>query len=271
MLTDLADVLRAGGLQVSEVPGWQTRGRPGGMLGVKTIICHHTGGLNDLGTIIGGRSDLPGPLAQLWLDRAGVFHVVAAGKCNHAGVSRATEYTNSYAIGIEAEALGTGVASDWPPVQMDAYARGCNVLMTHYGVRIDHVLGHKETCYPPGRKTDPSFDMVAFRSQVLAATQEAGLSATDAQDVKDYVKALLLDGYTLNGQARPSLLAVLAETQRRVSVVTGQVGALQGVVAALSKDSSLTAEQIEAAAKAGAEAGIKNIVDSAKVTLDVKQ
>jgi len=178
MLTGLADALRAGGLDVVEVDGWRERGH-GPMADVLGVTCHHTGGLNDLGTIVHGRSDLAGPLAHLFLDREGVFHVVAAGLCWHAGVSRKPAYTNSHRIGIEAEALGTGAAGDWPDAQMDAYRLGCKVLAGHYGFGIDQVLGHKETCAPPGRKTDPSFDMAAFRRQITALEDDMPLTDKD--------------------------------------------------------------------------------------------
>ena len=230
MLTDLADVLRAAGLDVVEEPGWRTRttrdanGNPRQMIDVRTIICHHTAGpatgdLPSLATVRDGRPGLQGPLAQLMLARSGTWHVIAAGHCNHAGVSLRTEYENSHAIGIEAEATGT---TTWPDVQYRSYVNGARALAAHYGVPLDHVLGHKETCYPLGRKSDPNFDMPAFRAAVNAP-QEDTLSAAEVQQINDYTKALLLDGYTVNGEAKPSLLAVLTETQRRVSTVASAV------------------------------------------------
>src|SRR6266852_5379520 len=90
-LTWLAQVLLDAGLKVSETDGWKSRGR-GEMGTVKGVMCHHTataksapGNMPTLRMLIDGRSDLPGPLAQLGLGRDGSFYIIAAGRCNHAG------------------------------------------------------------------------------------------------------------------------------------------------------------------------------------------
>ena len=119
-LLDLPAILRrAPGLAVVEHPGWRTRGH-GGMTSADGVVCHHTAGpaagvSPSLGVIVDGRPDLPGPLAHLFLDRAGVVHVVAAGLAYHAGQVRSTAYTTGRRIGIEAAATGrAGVPTDWP-------------------------------------------------------------------------------------------------------------------------------------------------------------
>lgn len=169
MLTDLAAVARGAGLQVVEVAGWRTRGH-GQMTGVKTVVCHHTAGGPDgampsLQVLIEGRRDLPGPLCHLALGRDGTVYTVAAGLAWHAGQVRDVSYTNPWAIGIEAE--GTGVDT-WPGIQMDAYRRLCAALVLAYDLTAARVLGHKEVCFPAGRKVDPNFDMPAFRDGVDA-------------------------------------------------------------------------------------------------------
>jgi hypothetical protein len=75
---------------------------------------------------------------------------------------------NTSFIGIEAE--NTGVANDlpWPEVQMDAYRRGVAAILKHIGRGAEFCAGHKEYALPKGRKTDPDFDMNAFRSSVAA-------------------------------------------------------------------------------------------------------
>lgn len=165
----LPDVLRAAGLTVSEVDGWQTRGH-GDMGFVKGVLCHHTAGpltgnMPSLNTVINGRPDLAGPLCNLALGRDGTYYVVAAGKAWHAGAGSWQGVTdgNGQLIGIEAE--NTGLPNDpWPVVQMDAYVKGCVALIRHLGAHSNMVIGHKE--WAPKRKTDPSFDMVAFRLRV---------------------------------------------------------------------------------------------------------
>lgn len=172
-LTWLADTLLNAGLKVAEVPGWQNRGRAemGDVLG---ILCHHTAGpkngnMPSLRTLIEGRSDLQGPLSQLGLGRDGTYYVIAAGRCNHAGSGSWQGLTegNSNFIGIEAE--NTGLRTDpWPDVQMDAYRRGAAAILKHVGRPATMCAGHKEYALPPGRKTDPPFDMTMFRSEVSA-------------------------------------------------------------------------------------------------------
>lgn len=189
MLTNLADIARRTGYPVVEVAGWKTRSTSkAGMVAVKTITCHHTanggaaGNYPSLRVVRDGRTGLPGPLAQLGLGVDGTIYVIAAGKCNHAGESRATAYTNSYAIGIEAEAEGVpGDRQDWPAAQWDAYVRLCRVLIDAYQLDASDVRGHKETCSPAGRKSDPSFDMGRLRSQVRTLDPVRKPGTTDSK------------------------------------------------------------------------------------------
>ena len=170
----LSDVLKAAGLKVSLVDGWEGRGRgdAGPTLGV---LCHHTAGprngnMPSLNTLIQGRSDLPGPLAQLGLGRDGTYYVIAAGKCNHAGTGNWKGVTtgNTNFIGIEAENTGLSDDSPWPEIQMDAYRRGVAAILLHAERTVEFCAGHKEYALPAGRKSDPDFDMVAFRTAVAA-------------------------------------------------------------------------------------------------------
>jgi peptidoglycan hydrolase-like protein with peptidoglycan-binding domain len=172
-LTWLPSVLKTAGLKVAPVDGWESRGRAdvGQTCGV---ICHHTAGsangnMPSLRVLIDGRSDLPGPLAQLGLGRDGTYYVIAAGRCNHAGAGiwQGISNGNSNFVGIEAE--NTGLPSDpWPAVQVDAYQRGSAAILSHIGRGADFCAGHKEFATPRGRKSDPSFDMNVFRSGVAS-------------------------------------------------------------------------------------------------------
>lgn len=248
MLTKLADVLRNAGLEVVEESGWQRRGH-GVMSDVRTIVCHHTGGLKDLRVVKDGRPGLAGPLAQFWLSQAGVWHVVAAGKCWHAGVVRRGEYANEYAIGIEAEATGKDA---WPAVQYQSYAKGCAALARAFGVTTDHVLGHKEVCDPPGRKSDPNFDMDAFRDlvqryrvelsapraitpeddmptadEVAKAVWQYGVQRRETEDPRDRIPAEDALGYAARwGYA--GLTNDKAEAERDAGLIGRVVGLEQG-------------------------------------------
>jgi N-acetyl-anhydromuramyl-L-alanine amidase AmpD len=176
-LTWLPQVLLDAGLKVAKVDGWEDRGRAE-MGTVKGVICHHTAGpkngnMPSLNTLINGRPDLPGPLAQLGLGRDGTYYIVAAGRCNHAGAGNWQGITtgNSNFIGFEAENTGftSGPnAEPWPAVQMDAYRRGVAAILEKIGANAIMCAGHKEYALPPGRKDDPTFDMNDFRQQVSA-------------------------------------------------------------------------------------------------------
>jgi hypothetical protein len=171
----LPQVLKNAGLKVALVDGWEDRGR-GDTGPIYGVICHHTAttkksaNMPTLQTLIHGRSDLSGPLAQLGLGRDGTYYVIAAGRSNHAGAGIWKGLTNGNAnfIGIEAE--NTGLANDlpWPAVQMDAYHRGVAAILNHIGRSAEYCAAHKEYALPKGRKPDPSFDMVAFRASVAA-------------------------------------------------------------------------------------------------------
>lgn len=112
----LPQVLKDSGLKVAPVDGWQDRG-DGDVHKIMGIMCHHTAGprsgnMPSLQTLIKGRSDLPGPLAQLGLGGDGTYFVIAAGRCNHAGKGAWKGVTtgNSSFIGIEGQPLVTGGA-----------------------------------------------------------------------------------------------------------------------------------------------------------------
>lgn len=172
-LTWLPEVLKLAGLKVCEIPGWRDRGR-GDVGRIFGVICHHTGTVSrenmpTLETLIRGRSDLPGPLAQLGLARDGTYIVIAAGRANHAGrgIFKDVRNGNSNFIGIEAE--NSGRATDpWPKEQMEAYHHGVAAILRRIGRDNSFCCGHKEYALPSGRKPDPSFDMNTFRSSVAA-------------------------------------------------------------------------------------------------------
>jgi hypothetical protein len=243
MVTWLADVLKDAGLNVVEVDGWQTRGR-GPMGDVRGVLAHHTAGPSrgnspSLNIVLNGRADLPGPLSQLFLARDGTFHVLAAGRCNHAGKGYWQGVTagNSSFIGIEAENTGTG-KDPWPGVQMNAYIRGVAAILSHIGEDAVMVAGHKEYALPRGRKPDPTFDMVAFRESVEQAMSGKGgrllkPKTTDPKrsmlrkgDQGNSVKELqTLLGITADGNFGPATKAAVEDFQRKNRLkVDGLVG-----------------------------------------------
>src|SRR5690242_7925281 len=141
-------------MTVVETSGWKSRNH-GSMGGVRSIVCHHTAGPTSgnypsLNTVMNGRPDLKGPLAQLGLARDGSVYVISNGVSWHAGATiNDSVYGNTWAIGIEAENSGS---QPWREVQVNAYAKLCALLCKHYGIPVSNVKGHKEICYPHGRK-----------------------------------------------------------------------------------------------------------------------
>jgi hypothetical protein len=190
MLVDLADVLRAAGLTVHEMDGWQFRARESQGYRQEDpvgIIVHHTAsnpqndGLGDA-RILTLECDVR-PMANLYLDRQGAFWVCAAGATNTNGKGGPLgplpkDSANSRVIGIEAG--NTGVGEPWPEAMQDAYVRGVAALAGAYRIDIAHIYSHHE--WAPNRKIDPagpsrfgsvnanhSWDMGQFRAAVAAA------------------------------------------------------------------------------------------------------
>ena len=193
----LPDVLRRAGLKVAEAPGWLDRGR-GDMGDVRGVMCHHTatasaGNMPSLRLLSNGRSDLPGPLAQLGLGRDGTFYVIAAGRANHAGAGVWRGISgNSRFIGIEGENAGTTDATPWPAEQMDAYRRGVAAILRQLGTDETMCCGHRE--YAPQRKIDPLFDMDAFRSELRNLLRGTGVVRPLIPAVDDKGKPTLRRG-----------------------------------------------------------------------------
>lgn len=184
----LADVLRAAGLRVVELDGWQTRGAAG--ITPLGQLFHHTAsrrGANapSLRVVTVGRSDLRGPLCNLLVARDGTIYVVAAGRANHAGYGdwpwtpgEQVEGGNDDSIGWECE--NDGVGEPWPDAQLDAIERGMAAICRHLGHRADRVRAHREFARPKGRKIDPTgIDMDAWRRRVDALIEEDDMALTD--------------------------------------------------------------------------------------------
>lgn len=179
--TWIADALRTGGCLVDEtrVADWKTRGHTDGptMDDVVGVMGHHTAGpaagdLPSFGTVLNGRPDLAGPLANLMLSRAGVWVTIAAGRPWHAGAADNPAAwpwipdgdANGHVLGIEAESDGAG---DWTPAQLTAYPQGVAALLRYRGLGADRFLGHLE--WAPRRKVDPAGwpgGLVGFRATV---------------------------------------------------------------------------------------------------------
>jgi len=249
----LPSVLKAAGLKVALVPGWEQRGL-GDAGRVMGVLCHHTAGsavgnMPTLNTLVNGRAASPrapalrGPLAHLGLGRDGTFYVVAAGRCFHAGEGQwnGVRSGNTNFIGIEAE--NTGENEPYPAVQMEAYLHGTAAILLHEGLPSICAAGHKE--YAPTRKIDPRFDMNEFRLNVhkvmtgvapppsMIPTMEHanGNGASPRPTLLRGATGTLVEsiqkrlGITVDGQFGPATEAALRAFQREKGLVAdGRVG-----------------------------------------------
>lgn len=177
--TKLAQAIRDEGVTVVEHEGWQSRGSS--TFSPKGVVAHHTGPFSTVAGMVSlcirGRSDLPGPLANVVLAPDGTAHVIAAGRANHAGSGgwRGLQ-GNSSVFGIEAMHSGSKTAP-WPEAQLAAYFEVCAAMLKLVNAGPEMVCGHKE--WRPGDKPDPvNLDMNAFRQRVSDAMAVKTPSAT---------------------------------------------------------------------------------------------
>lgn len=139
--TGIANRLRAAGLNVVEVAGWQNRGSSS--FNPRGFVWHHTAGPRNgnspsLNICIYGRSGLPGPLCNVFQARDNTIYVVAAGRANHAGTGGWNGLSgNSSVYGLEIENVGTPV-EPWRLDQLDVAARVAAALLGNPGMSCHH-------------------------------------------------------------------------------------------------------------------------------------
>jgi hypothetical protein len=191
-LVDAARMAVAGtGLSVIVQPGWESRGH-GGLRLVEVVVGHHTatpesspGDYPSLHVVTNGRSDLPGPLANLGLGRSGNVYVIAAGLAYHAGASAYAGYydLNDESLGIEAEDSGDGV---WTDAQLFMYPRLVGALLHYMRRGADRYCSHRTCATPAGRKPDPAGISDGWmHSQITIPPQEDDMDATQDQRLKN--------------------------------------------------------------------------------------
>jgi hypothetical protein len=179
----LGDVLRAEGLQVVAQGDWVNRMRPGAFE-PRGVLWHHTAGAlsgpnnphPSMGVVINGRPELPGPLCHALIDYFGVFHLISAGRANHAGEARASGPIpagdgNTMLIGWEIDYAGdqpTSTDQAMSPAQYQAAVRGTAAVLRRLGRDASYARGHRETSVTG--KIDPSYvDLNVMRADVAAA------------------------------------------------------------------------------------------------------
>ena len=172
--TGIAARLRAAGVVVVEVAGWQTRGSE--TFAPKGAVNHHTAGPSrgatpSLNTCIYGRSDLPGPLCHVLQSREASgpdkAYVIAAGRANHAGSGGWKGITgNASVFGLEIEHDGVS------PLPMARQQIAARIIAALWKGNPAMVCQHREWTT---RKIDAAtnVDPAGFRAMVAAAGKPA--------------------------------------------------------------------------------------------------
>jgi hypothetical protein len=181
----LADVLRAAGLRVVETPGWRERTASGTLPRPVGVLEHHTATPTSYARpaptvqmCINGRPNLAGPLCHVVIGYDGTVHVIAAGRANHAGKTKASGPNpagdgNTLYVGFEWDYQGVDQGPS--PEQYTVAARATRAVLDRLGRPPDAARGHKETSVTG--KIDPGrVDLDQFRRDVAAA---------DPQEVDD--------------------------------------------------------------------------------------
>jgi peptidoglycan hydrolase-like protein with peptidoglycan-binding domain len=250
LVNDLARTLTIAGLNVIADPGATTHNH-GQLTAVRGLLVHHTGSSSaSAWTVVrDGRSDLPGPLAQLTLERDGTVRVISTGVSWHAGTgtwpSIGTNVGNAYCLGVEVVYNGYDITA----AQRRVLPKLCATIAQHYSIPVGNIIGHREWATPAGRKWDPGqVDMDVLRR--ATADVIGGVPPTDES------RPLLTEGVTsalvwqLQGWLNrmfsyssidrgpgptsrygPQTMSVISEFQRRVNAAAGhQVLTVDGKV-----------------------------------------
>ena len=183
----IPDALRRAGLEVVERRGWKKRGRPPsiGNFDPRALMIHHDASAK--GRTPGnakfiaetGRPDenppIPAPLAQCWVDIHGVWHVLASGRSNHAGLGQGfgrvpRDSGNTFSIGVETDHTR---GEKWPRVQLQAVRLGFAALADAMHIDpVTSILSHKE--YTTRKKDPQPLNMDKFRRDVAELSDKLG-------------------------------------------------------------------------------------------------
>lgn len=170
-------LVKKSGIRVKFYEGWSTRNRgqrgdgwgitDENPTGVHGVMVHHTASRDVAGTIrvvkdIGQpENNVPPPLYPLVVDKTGLLHVVAWGRCNHAGLGdddvlravvaeRATPFPNerntdgnARFYGISGINKGDGT-DPWPHAQLVTISKTAALICRHHRWTRNSVIGHRE-------------------------------------------------------------------------------------------------------------------------------
>lgn len=175
----IADRIRAAGVPVVEVAGWQTRGA--GDLEARGAVMHHTAGAPtgtapSLAVCINGRRDVPGPLCHVLQSREpdgrDKAYVIASGRAHHAGAGGWRGLAGNRTVyGLEIEHVGT------VPLPAHRQETAARILAALIGPDGDPALVCQHREWAPGRKIDAATEVHADHVRELVARAQADLRA----------------------------------------------------------------------------------------------
>lgn len=228
----LADRIRAAGVDVVEVAGWQERGNAFDPLG---FVWHHTaGGANGVAPslsmcIFGSANSAPGPLCNVLQSREpdgnDKAYVIAAGKANHAGVGGWNGISGNHRVwGLEVEHVGT---EPLPRNRQDIAIRiGAACLRGVGATDAANACQHSEWSWPPGSKIDIATDIDAddFRARCTAVLQGEDVTTPEQmatlgqwmQDMRNSILSVLTDTKPQDIPTSKGLLAAWENDTRDV-------------------------------------------------------
>jgi hypothetical protein len=258
--------LRAEGVTVVEVDGWETRNRnhKGPWGPVHGVMIHHTVTRGDtpaqtdasVALCRDGHSTLPGPLCHGVIDKQGVVHLVGYGRTNHAGAGdgdvlqavideaalpvddEANTDGNRYFYGFECINFGDG-GDPWPTAQLLAIERVSAAICRHHGWGARSVIGHLE--WQPGKVDPRGFSMQTMRGRVAARLDgneedDVALTTDDINKVALATANKLIagDGVLENSDVTRVAAAVAAKLQPIEAAQSATIDKLVGAVATLA-------------------------------------
>lgn len=205
--TWLPDVLRSAGVNLLAYPGWETASSmygSGNRAGPLTtdqpgVVWHHDASPpgDSPGALSWMRQMLAKPgqaTANVWVDRYGTWHIIAAGITWHAGTTH-----NMTHLGIETDHT-TG--EDWPDALLSSLRRGTAAILRHVGRDATGMTMHKTIL--PGAKTDPDgLDLAPERAAVQALINNPDIqeddmvTQADIEAIAQRAAALVIDGTPL--------------------------------------------------------------------------
>ena len=206
--------LRAAGLDVVEMPGWQDRGESGSF-NIRGLLLHHDAmGLhNDNVPHFMSQNGENG--AQLWVKYTGQVYVLAAGLKWHAGAGGGFRNIpagngNAYCLGVETDYKGSGPRES---AIDEAIHKLTRVAVQFYGMNPQRDLAcHRE--YAPDRKIDlANFDADAWRAR--AASDAPAPRPAPTQTPTDTGELTMADVATI--------LAAIDALSKKVDASTGAI------------------------------------------------